>query len=268
LRTHLLFFPLWLGYILCTDRLVLSRTQTSLLRRSPGGFWTLFLVSIPLWWIFELLNLRLRNWEYLGRENFTDIEYFLLASLSFSTVVPAVFETAELLGTWFPASQPQTRKRTLVALRGLLALALSGCLMIMLLLVWPRFFYPMAWISLIFIVEPTSKLLHRNCLLDYFEMGDWRPFAQLALGALVCGFFWEMWNAYSYPKWIYHTPGTEFAHIFEMPALGYIGYLAFGLELYSLTHLILGSSHIKLLSHRTVADEEERLSVSPQEILR
>ena len=60
----------------------------------------------------------------------------------------------------------------------------------------------------------------------------------LALGALVCGFFWELWNFYSYPKWTYHTPGVEFLHVFEMPLLGFLGYPPFGLELYALVHLI------------------------------
>jgi hypothetical protein len=62
--------------------------------------------------------------------------------------------------------------------------------------------------------------------------------AALALGALVCGFFWELWNFYSYPKWTYHTPGVEFLHVFEMPLLGFLGYPPFGLELYALAHLI------------------------------
>ena len=36
MRTHLLFFPLWLGYALAVDALVLRRRGTSLLTRSPG----------------------------------------------------------------------------------------------------------------------------------------------------------------------------------------------------------------------------------------
>ncbi|NBC16474.1 MAG: hypothetical protein GVY18_04055, partial [Bacteroidetes bacterium] len=47
LRTHLLFFPLWLGYILTVDALVLRRRGTSLLTRSPRWFVLLFLCSIP-----------------------------------------------------------------------------------------------------------------------------------------------------------------------------------------------------------------------------
>ncbi len=251
-RTHFLFFPLWLGFILCVDKLVAIRSQTSLLRRSPAGFWLLFLASIPSWWLFELLNRRLQNWEYIGGDRFTDLEYFLWASVSFSTVVPAVFETAELLGTFYPSTDFTPRAPIIFGSRRLAALAFIGCCMLALLLLWPRIFYPLTWISLIFIFEPICKALHRPCLLDHLERRNWRPLAQLALGALVCGFFWELWNSHSYPKWIYHTPGAEFAYLFEMPALGYLGYLPFGLELYSITHLLLGFKRLDWIEPATL----------------
>ncbi len=95
LRTQWLFFPLWLGYCLVVDGLSVRRRGTSLLTRSPCRYAGLFLISVPLWWLFEAINLRTRNWHYLGRELIGDVEYGLLASLSFSTVVPAVLGTAE-----------------------------------------------------------------------------------------------------------------------------------------------------------------------------
>src|SRR5687767_797398 len=90
LRTAYLFFPLWLGYILCVDALVLARSGTSLLARSRRDFVLLFVLSAPAWWLFEIINNRTHNWEYLGRENFTALQYFLLCSVAFSTVMPAV----------------------------------------------------------------------------------------------------------------------------------------------------------------------------------
>jgi hypothetical protein len=47
LRTHLLFFPLWLGYALLVDALVLRRRGTSILTRSPKDFAILFACSAP-----------------------------------------------------------------------------------------------------------------------------------------------------------------------------------------------------------------------------
>jgi hypothetical protein len=60
--------------------------------------------------------------------------------------------------------------------------------------------------------------------------GDWRPLWLPALAALVCGFFWEMWNYKSLSHWEYAIPFVNQFKIFEMPLLGYAGYLPFGLE--------------------------------------
>ena len=49
-----------------------------------------------------------------------------------------------------------------------------------------------------------------------------------------------MWNFYSYPKWLYRVPSVGFLHIFEMPLLGYGGYIPFSLELFALYHLVVG----------------------------
>src|SRR3954454_19836416 len=89
LRTAYLFFPLWLGYILVVDALVLTRWGSSLWTRSSRDFVLLFVASSTVWWIFEIINNRPGNWEYLGRNTFTKLEYYLLCTISFSTVMPA-----------------------------------------------------------------------------------------------------------------------------------------------------------------------------------
>lgn len=48
------------------------------------------------------------------------------------------------------------------------------------------------------------------------------------------------WNFYSYPKWVYEAPFLNFWHVFEMPLLGYLGYIPFALELFALYHLAIG----------------------------
>ena len=61
-----------------------------------------------------------------------------------------------------------------------------------------------------------------------------------ATAGLICGFFWEMWNYYSYPKWYYTLPHVAFLKIFEMPLLGYLGYIPFPMELYALYQCVNG----------------------------
>ena len=237
-RTAYLFFPLWLGYILVVDALVQKRTGISLWTRSRKNFVLLFLVSAPVWWLFELINLRTANWEYLGRNLFSAVQFNVLSTISFSIVVPAVFQTAQLMRSFrwinrFPSGPliPATRAV-------FIGLFIIGLTTLTAMLVWPEIFYPFAWTSLVFILEPINYWTGRPHFLEELRHGDWRTVISLSLGALVCGLFWEMWNYYSFPKWVYHVPRLGFWHIFEMPLLGYGGYIPFALELYALKNLL------------------------------
>lgn len=240
LRTQWAFFPLWLGYALTVDALVYLRKGNSMLTRNPRAYAALFLISMPGWWLFEVLNWRTQNWFYDGRQFFTDFQYFALASISFSTVMPAVFGTAELASTfkWIKNLRPSLRitpnRKTL------LAFFLTGWMMLILLLLYPRYFFPFLWISVYFILEPLNLWLGHRSLADDLKRGDWRPVIALWTGCLITSFFWEMWNFYAYPKWIYQVPFVDFLHIFEMPLLGYGGYLPFSLELFAIYHLVVG----------------------------
>ena len=245
LRTHWGFFPLWVGYCLTVDALVYSRTGTSLLTRSWRKYTGLFIISAPVWWLFEALNLRTQNWFYEGAQFFTPLAYGLLTTLSFTTVIPAVFGTAELF-TSFNFLQRlkrgpviSTNKTTTISF------FVAGWLMLAFMLIWPSIFFPFLWLSIYFILEPINVWLGNRSLAEWTKNGDWRPVVALWLGVLLTAFFWEMWNFYSYPKWIYHVPWVDWLHIFEMPLLGYGGYLPFALELYALYHLVVGLSGSK-----------------------
>jgi hypothetical protein len=238
LRTAYLFFPLWLGYVLVVDALVWRRAGASLWTRSRKGFVLLFILSAPAWWLFEFINRRTGNWEYLGAGSFIPLEYYALCTLSFSTVMPAVFETAELVRTFRWVKSLRAGARVPDTSRVGLGLLFAGLVMLALTLAWPKFFYPLVWISLVFIFEPVNRRLGRPHFLEWLQHGDWRPVISLSLGALICGFFWELWNYWSWPQWIYHTPGAQFLHVFAMPLLGYGGYIPFALELFGLKNLL------------------------------
>jgi hypothetical protein len=238
LRTAYFFFPLWLGYILVVDALVERRIGSSLWTRSHRDLVLLFVASAPVWWIFELINHRTENWEYLGSHTFTPLEYYSLCTLSFSTVMPAVFETAELARSFRWTERFGSGPRIEPTQRLNLGILLTGIAMFVLTLAFPRYCYPFVWTSLVLILEPINRWLGRRNFLEFLRVGNWRPIISLSIGALICGFFWEMWNYYSWPKWIYHTPGAQFLHIFEMPLLGYLGYIPFALELFALKNFL------------------------------
>ncbi len=255
-RTHLLFFPLWLGYCLTVDGLVVLRKGHSPLTRNWKAYLGLYLVSAPAWWLFEAINLRTRNWEYVGRDLFTNLEYGLLASLSFSTVIPAVFTTAELFSTFAFVRRIKPGWRLVPNKAVTVGFFVSGWLMLALMLIWPRYFFPLVWLSVYCIIAPVNVWLGHRSLGYSTAAGDWRPVFALWLGVLTCGFFWEMWNYFSFPKWVYHVPFIDFLHVFEMPILGYGGYIPFSLELFALYHLIVGLLGLPLREFVQIGDNQ------------
>ena len=252
------FFPLWLGYILVIDALVLRRKGTSLLVRNPKAFFGLFVASVPLWWAFEGINYFTQNWQYIGASEYSTLRYFLVASGHFSIVIPAVFETAELAGSLglvsrFPRGPVLPNSWMLPA--GAMVLGLASLVSLVL---WPNYAFAGSWLGLFLLLDPINYLQGRPSILAWLRQGDWRLVIALAAGALVCGGFWELWNYWAFPKWQYTIPYVDFAHVFEMPLLGYGGYLPFGLEVYAVYHFLSGlAPRIPQVSLRMVVARPE-----------
>ena len=255
LRTHWTFFPLWLGYCLAVDALVFLRKGTSLFTRGWRKYIGLFLVSAPVWWTFEIVNWRLKNWHYDGGELFTPFQFWAWATLNFTTVIPAVLGSAELVASFNllkrigrgPVIRPDKRTSQIFFI--------SGWLMFIAMFAWPNLFFPFIWLSIFFIIEPINVWLGDRSLTDWTRKGDWRPVLALWLGVLMTAFFWEMWNFFSYPKWIYHVPWGGCCKIFEMPLLGYGGYLPFALEIFAMYHLVAGLLGDKRTEYVQIAPE-------------
>ena len=139
------FFPLWLGYILALDAIVSMRCGTSLYSRNRRAFVWMFVVSAPVWWLFELFNVFVKNFVYLGVEAYGPIRYFLWASLAFSTVVPAVFETTELFASfrWLQRFRNgPTIRPTYSVLSGSV---IFGVTSLVLMIFLPRYAFPLVW---------------------------------------------------------------------------------------------------------------------------
>jgi hypothetical protein len=234
------FFPLWFGYILIIDALVLRRKGTSLLVGNPRVFWGMFLASIPLWWTFEGINYFTQNWHYLGSEGYPTLRYVMVASWHFAIVIPAVFETAELVGSLSFLRRFQYCPKLPISWGTLVGAMALGLLSFAALICWPRYAFPSTWLFLILLLDPINYLWGRPSILGQLHRGDWRLVISFGAGALVCGWFWEMWNYWAFPKWQYTIPYVDFAYVFEMPLLGYGGYLPFGLEIYVAYHFLSG----------------------------
>ncbi len=227
------FLPLWLGYILSVNALCVKRNGRSLLTDAPWRFILLFPASAVFWWFFEYLNRFVQNWYYLNVDHFTRVQYITFATLSFSTVLPAVLSTTALLLTFpafgrgmknlpslrIPAPRPFA---SIVLLISVVGLSMIGVL--------PNLLFPLLWLSPLLIFVSIQTLGNKKTVLSSISRGDWRMVLASATAALICGFFWELWNVNSLAKWEYAIPYVNCWRIFEMPVLGYLGYLPFGLE--------------------------------------
>jgi len=237
------FTPLWIAYILTVNGFTYRRTGTCLLLRRPLSFLLLFPASAVFWWFFEYLNRFVQNWSYTGAD-FAPAEYFLFATLSFSTVLPAIATTRAWLlsfSCWNGAFQhffPVQVSSPRLFAEAVLTAAGTGLL---LLGVYPNHLFALLWVSPLLILVSLQVLLKETHVLSPLRDGDWRFVLASALAALLCGVFWEMWNFCSLAKWVYHVPFVQRFHVFEMPILGYAGYLPFGLECTVVPEMLLGS---------------------------
>lgn len=233
------FLYLWLGYILAMDGLNLLRRGSSPLTRSPLHFLLLFALSAPVWWLFEFLNDFTQNWHYLGGEVYGPYAD-LVATVHFSTVIPAVFETWELVGSFEWVQRAAHGRPTIVNRFLEVATFALGWLSLASLIIGPSVAFGLVWMWLLLVLDPLNAWLGRPSLMRQIARGDWRNVLALATAGLICGFFWEMWNYYSFPKWYYTVPHVGFAKVFEMPLLGYLGYIPFPMELYAIYQAVGG----------------------------
>jgi hypothetical protein len=230
------FFPLWLGFIIAVDGLTRLISGTSLLQRLGWRSIALFLVSIPIWWIFEGANDRLGNWVYTLPRHYPWLEYRAEASLAFSTVAPAIFVMSELVRATIVTGRIRWIRIT-PGRRGLLTISAAGGALFVATLIWPGVLFPFVWISLFLAVDPLVQVLGGRSISGAVARGRWDPVIVLFIGTLICGFFWEFWNFWSMPKWTYQIEYADWFRLFEMPVLGYGGYLPFALEVFAFVAL-------------------------------
>lgn len=234
------FFPQWLGYILTMDALVYLRRGTSLLTRAPSEFLALFILSAPIWWIFEGLNNFVLNWHYLIAAPYSVGQIILISTIDFSTVIPAIFETTAFLSSFSMFEPLRAWRAIAISPRTAWILMYLGAFAFAAVILLPGIAFPLTWVWLVLLVDPLNWLGGRPSLLGRLARGDWRLVVALALAGVMCGFFWEMWNFFAMPKWYYTVPLVGFGKVFEMPILGYLGYIPFAWELYALYQFFWG----------------------------
>ena len=228
------YFPVWTGYIIFINAVVKWRKGTCPLTEHPGLYLATFPASSLFWWFFEYLNRYVWNWYYLGIADFTPFQYTFYASICYASVLPAVYGTAEFLGTFRffddrncddMAWRPNVRSPVSCCVLAVLsAVGLTGIVFC------PDYVYPFLWISPLMVFVLVQVLLKEPCILDRLREGSWGLVFRWEIAALCCGLCWETWNYYAYAKWVYAVPWVHAFQVWEMPFIGFAGYLPFGVE--------------------------------------
>lgn len=215
----------WWSYIFLADAIVHLKTGNSLIINRRREFILLVLWSIPFWLVFELINVHIKNWYFVNAAPSLIVRR-IAAAVDFATVLPGIFETLGLVEAFGIFSRVRIKPvRVSGALLGVVFT--TGVLSLVLPLTLPRYFFPLVWGCLTFLLEPINYKLGGRSLIRDLEEGDAGKFVRLLLAGLICGALWETWNYWTSVKWIYTVPHFEGSKFFEMPFAGYLGFPPF-----------------------------------------
>ncbi|MCL6622119.1 MAG: hypothetical protein K6T55_08465 [Syntrophobacterales bacterium] len=235
---HLAWWPL----LLFLDGLLLLKTGESWLWGRPREFVRAAAFSVTIWLFFELFNLYLLNWRYVGLEPRLWRRWpgYVLA---FATVVPAILLTARVTAGWRGFQELKGTPRTWPGWQP--AFLILGTVCLTLPFILPTYAFPLLWLGVIFLGDPLLPLVGRPAYTARWLAGDRREVLALLVAGLALGFWWEMWNYPATSRWIYTLPLFNFGRIFEMPVLGYLGFPPFALEC-AILYTFLEELHARL----------------------
>ncbi len=170
--SHYTFVPLWWGFILVLDGFVYKRNNgISLVSSKPNTIKLLAVVSCVSWFVFEFLNyFVLENWYYPNGEIFSNFGNISWQLLSYTTVLPAIFEWYLLLKTFSFMKDRYTYGPKIKVSKPVMIIALIlGLSLFFFMGLFPTILFWVLWVSLIPAYVPAMEL-----------SGYWSPFSPYA----------------------------------------------------------------------------------------
>jgi hypothetical protein len=223
----------WLGYVIFAQGVLFWQRPSGGVRQRPHHFATLCLASIFIWCVFDFINFYfIQAWVYLGMPG-SVLDRYVGYAVAFGAIVPGMLMSGQILlnAGWLDwASSPAWRMPrwakwfALIAGAAMTVYAVGsrnpiGCCTL--------------WTSLIFLFDPVNLKLRRPSMFGDWQNGWYGRTLAAFAGGLMCGFLWEFWNYWALTKWVYHLPflgSAEHFRYFEMPVVGLLGFIPFGLE--------------------------------------
>jgi len=223
----------WLGYVVFTEGVLAMQVSGSPVRRRPHHFACLCLISIFIWCVFDFINFYFINAWYYAGVPMVFLDRFWGYLLAFGAVVPGMLMSGQMLmnAGWFDWARSGNWRMPRWLKWAALAAGVG-------MIAWPILSHDPAsnytlWLSLIFLLDPINLKLGRPSMFRDWQNGWYGRTLAACAGGLICGFLWEFWNFWATAKWIYTLPflgATLKYHYFEMPVVGLLGFIPFGME--------------------------------------
>jgi hypothetical protein len=234
----------WTGYILWADGAIVALRGRSLLSNNRSAFWLLAAASVPLWIIFEVYNLRLQNWIYVGLPTNLALRYAAYA-WAFATIWPGIFVTAALLRAMEWHASPDeggsssgdgAEKNTFGGL-AVASVVAGAAFMVIPPLLPPQigsYLFGAVWLGPFLLLDPLNMREGRQSLWAEVKRRDRSRLNALLWAGAICGLLWEFWNHAATARWIYTFPILQDFRMFAMPLPGYLGFPAFALDCFAM----------------------------------
>ena len=237
----------WTGFLIFLDGFMHRYSSNehgfsnSPVRTRPWRFFSIYLFSIPVWLIFDWVNFwYIDAWRYHGlAENifWRYLGYFL----AFGAICPAMFMVADIF-----------QRKGFARLRGPSLNPNSWTCVIIVLVGAIMAIYPFIardpvgsltlWLGWFLLLDPINERIGAPSILADWRQGRYGRTVSLMMGGAVCGLLWEFWNYWAVAKWTYNLPflgSLESVAYFEMPVLGFLGFLPFALECWVMIQTII-----------------------------
>lgn len=228
----------WYGYIFLIDSIIFKIKGSSIMS-NPKSFLLMLIISIPSWSIYEIYNLITQNWIY--NEYWT----LIIHLFDFTTILPALMETKDLFLALEFFKDKKLKKAFKLSNNNLKLIILAGLIIALIPILIPKYSFFMIWFAAFLILDPINYLRKKESLFSDLSKKKLERFFCLSAAGLVCGFIWEFWNYFALPKWFYNIPFVDFWHVFEMPLLGYLGYIPFTWSMFSTYNFLKKDLQVK-----------------------
>jgi hypothetical protein len=244
LLLHWAWIPVFWGYTFLMDAWLYVRSGgKSILKNSPKEMIAIGIAAMGGWMLFEYLNFFVDdNWYYPNGDSIPHEEFLLYAIVGSSGLIPVIFVIYRLLNT-FPNIRNKYSHGPAIVLKNwhvnvLLAVFMTGMFLISF---FPDQLFGLLWIAPMAILALVLDKIGLWTPFTGLKTGNWSPLLKYTLTYLVYGLSLECLNYFSalHPTgqplithtpavWVYSIPYVNYGYLFEMPLLGYIGYLPFG----------------------------------------